>query len=89
VLRGNNFQDTYRPNALTLPSGMGKQFQADVKALVEEATRGIRSAFESEEYAVRREETGQAVARRRNELFVQLDQKARQEGFIIQNSRWA
>jgi len=81
-----NFQDSYRPNALSLPPGRARTFQADMKTLVEEALGEIRRAFESDEYAVRREETARAFSRERNDLFVQLDEKARHEGFVIQTS---
>jgi lon-related putative ATP-dependent protease len=82
----NDFRDSYRPQALTLPAGQARGFQADMKALVEQALREIRRAFDSDEYALRREETTGSFARKRNELFVQLDEKARQEGFALQTS---
>ena len=82
----NNFQDSYRPNALFLSSGRARAFQQDMADLVKEATQAIRTAFESDEYAIKREETGRTFSRQRNELFAQLDEKARAEGFALQAS---
>ena len=82
----NNFRDSYRPKALSLPPGQARKLQAQMRGFVEGAQREIRRAFESEEYAARREETVSAFQRKREELFLQLSEKARQAGFVIQAS---
>ena len=82
----NNFRDSYRPKALSLPPGQARKLQVQMRGFVEGAQREIRRAFESEEYAARREETLRAFQRKRDELFLQLSEKARQAGFVIQAS---
>jgi len=82
----NNFTDPYRPNAIELPPGKGRELQRDMKSFIEEARTGIPKAFESGEYAAKREEMGQAFERRRRELFAQLNQRAEREGFIVQST---
>ena len=81
-----NFRDSYRPDALSLPAGRARKFQADTQALVEAAQREVRRAFESDEYAVNREETARGFQRQRNGLFSQLTKRAREHGFGLQSS---
>lgn len=80
----NSFRDSYRPKALRLPPGRGRELQADMKTLVERAKREIRRAFESEEYAAKREETTRTFEQQRDELIAGINEKAQQEGFLIQ-----
>jgi Cdc6-like AAA superfamily ATPase len=80
----NNFADPYRPNALSLPSGRARKLQQGMKGLVDGARRDLRSAFESDEYAAKRDETVRSFEQQRNELFGQLNVRAQQEGFFIQ-----
>ncbi len=82
----NNFRDPYRPTAVQLPPAMGKEFQADMKSLIEEAKTQLSKAFESEEYVTRRDEMGKSLEQRRRELFTQLNERATQEGFAIQST---
>ena len=82
----NDFRDPYRPQALRLPPGRGREFQKDVKNLVDGARREIPRVFESEEYAAKREETMQGFQRQRQELLSQMGEKAQEEGFLLQMS---
>jgi len=49
-----NFEDSRRPRALSMPPGDGARLQADVAALVAELRRVIPKALESEDVATRR-----------------------------------
>ena len=82
----NNFNDEYTPKAIKLPSGKGKVFQKDMKTFVEDTKRALRKAFESEDYAARRENTIKQVETQRKSLIEQLNIEAQKEGFIIQSS---
>lgn len=79
-----NFKEPYSPRALKLPPGKGADFARDVKELISAARREIPRAFESEEYAKKREETGESFAAQRNRLFAELNQRATDAGFVIQ-----
>jgi lon-related putative ATP-dependent protease len=81
-----NFRDSYRPQALRLPPGRGREFQKDVKNLVDGVRREIPRIFESDEYAAKREETVQGFQRQRQELLSQMGEKAQAEGFFLQMS---
>jgi lon-related putative ATP-dependent protease len=82
----NSFRDSYRPNAMALPPGRATSFQGDVQGLIETAQREIRQAFESEEYAARRQDTVRSLQRQRDELFSKLNERARGQGFGLQAS---
>ncbi len=82
----NDFRDPYRPNALRLPQGRGREFQKDMKSLVQGVRLSIPRVFESEEYAAKREETTQGFQRQRQELLSQMGEKAQAEGFLLQMS---
>src|SRR3990170_2691340 len=82
----NNFSNQYEPKAIKLPSGKGKDFQKNIKDFIDNARRNLPKAFESEDYAVKREATIQALEGQRKALIDQLNSKAREEGFIIQST---
>ncbi|MGB5932029.1 MAG: ATP-binding protein, partial [Anaerolineae bacterium] len=50
------------------------------------AQRELARAFESEEYAVKKEQTVKALQQKREELFADINERARKEGFMIQPS---
>jgi len=79
----NNFRDPYRPRALSLPAGKAKELQADLPSLVQAARAEIRKAFDSEEYAAKREKTVKGLQQQRNELIAAMNQRAQEEGFVI------
>jgi len=82
----NNFANQYEPKAIQLPAGRGKAFQGDVKNLIESIRTTLPKAFESDDYAARREATIRGLERQRKELIDKLNAKAQQEGFIIQST---
>ena len=82
----NNFDNPRRPKALRLPAGKGAELQGDMERFVSEMREALAKAFESDEYAKRREETLKAIEEERNELTNQVDQMARQAGFLLQRS---
>jgi lon-related putative ATP-dependent protease len=82
----HNFQDSYMPKALRLKAGMGAQFQKDMKRFIENAQANIKKAFESEDYAKRRDATGHTFNEQKEKLFSQLNQLAHDNGFALQMS---
>lgn len=82
----NNFQDSYQPKALKLPPGKANKLKRDMKALIEDARREIPKAFESEDYAARRESVAKRFDARRKELLTQLNENAKKQGFLFQST---
>jgi len=82
----NNFSDQYQPGAIQLPAGKGKKFQDDIKNLIEAIRNALPKAFESDDYAARREATIRVLENQRKEVIDRLNAKAQEEGFIIQST---
>jgi lon-related putative ATP-dependent protease len=82
----NNFDEPYEPKAIRLPPGEGKNFQTAMSGLIAEVQRALPKAFESEEFAAKREATIKAIQEERNELFSQLNERAQKEGFVLQST---
>ena len=83
----NNFSNQYEPTAIKLPSGKGKEFKENVKKLIENIRTALPKAFESEDYASKRETTIRNLERQRKEIIDKINNKAKQEGFLIQNTK--
>jgi len=81
-----NFSDPFVPRAIKLPPGQGKEFQRDMKSFVEEVRSLLPKAFESEDYAAKRETAIKAVEEERKKLLAQLNERAQQEGFVLQST---
>jgi lon-related putative ATP-dependent protease len=82
----NNFANQYEPKAIRLPAGKGKGFRDNVKNLIESIRTALPKAFESDDYAARKEATIRGLERQRKELIDKLNTKTQQEGFIIQST---
>jgi lon-related putative ATP-dependent protease len=80
-----NFKDPYRPKAIKLPPGRGIEFKRDMEALMENIKINIPKAFQSEEYAKRREEIIKAAEEQQRRILEELELKARRQGFIIRS----
>lgn len=82
----HNFENQYEPDAIALPAGRGVRFREDMKRFIEEARQALPRAFESEEYAKRRDNTLKSLQGRRTDLIARINQRAQEEGFVIQMS---
>ncbi|MCW4050170.1 MAG: AAA family ATPase [Candidatus Bathyarchaeota archaeon] len=82
-----NFEDAQKPNALKLPPGKGAEFRDDIAKFVEDMRKMLVSAFESDDYATRREETLKQFEDKKAELMKELNQKAMEAGFVLQKSQ--
>src|SRR3989337_1410792 len=68
----NNFSNQYEPKAIKLPAGKGKEFQDDMKSLIENIRTALPKAFESDDYNTKREATIKELESQRKELIEQL-----------------
>jgi lon-related putative ATP-dependent protease len=82
----NNFRDPSKPKAIKMPSGRAKQFQLDMKDLVEGARRELRKAFEGEEYIARQKETARSFEKQSEEILSQINAEAQKQDFLIQQT---
>jgi len=82
----NNFSNEYEPKAIKLPPSKGKEFQKDMKDFIENVRSALPKAFESEDYAARREATIKTLENQRKELIDQLNTEAQRAGFLIETA---
>ncbi len=82
----NNFKDPYRPCTLILPQGWGIELARDVKNLINTAREEIPRALESEEYITQKENITRQYNEKKQDLFNRLNQKAHEQGFLIQQA---
>jgi len=82
----NNFENQYEPKAIQLPAGKGKEFRDDMKNFIENVKTALPKAFESEDYAARREATIRGLEEKRKQLIEELNVEAQREGFVIQTT---
>jgi predicted ATP-dependent protease len=81
-----NFQEASKPNALSLPAGKGKAFKEDVEKMVSNIPTALKNAFESDEYAKKRQTTMKAIEEERSEFTKNIDRMTSEAGFQIQQS---
>lgn len=78
-----NFTDPARPRALSLPPGRGHELSHHVEDLVAAVRRDIPRAFESDEYAQRRDQVGREVQAQREKFFEALESEARERNLAV------
>ncbi|MCI0446639.1 AAA family ATPase, partial [bacterium] len=82
----NNFEDPYKPKALTLPPGSGYEFQRDMSEFIGRARTEIPKAFESDEYSSRRDQIIHDSDELKNKQLEELKTEADRLGFIPQKT---
>jgi lon-related putative ATP-dependent protease len=80
----NNFQDPYRPNAISLPAGRAVELQKGLENLTRLVFQEVRNVFESEEYAKHKDETLAKFQQRKQEILDIVGQMATEAGFVLQ-----
>ncbi|MFW6075648.1 MAG: Lon-like protease helical domain-containing protein, partial [Chloroflexota bacterium] len=83
----NNFDDPYAPIAIRLPTGRGRGFHDAMGEAIEDLRGDIQRAFSAESYQERRQSLIEHVARERDEAFARLEERARELGFTLIQSR--
>ncbi|MBF6600374.1 MAG: AAA family ATPase [Dehalococcoidia bacterium] len=71
-----NFREPARPCALSLPAGLGHKLGHDVDDLIAHVRREVPKAFESDEYAQRRDQINREMQQQRERFFETLQREA-------------
>jgi lon-related putative ATP-dependent protease len=79
----NNFEDNDKPHALRLPAGKGCKFKEDLDRLVEDLSKEIPSAFETEDYEKEQEKIEAAFQEKRQAQFKELEKEAESREFTL------
>lgn len=72
----DNYKDPHKPYALSLPPGIGLQFQQDMLKMVDELCRVVPQALESEGYLTHLEEIENTFKAKQDDAFGKLNSKA-------------
>jgi lon-related putative ATP-dependent protease len=80
----NNFEDSYQPKVCQLPARRGREFQQDMKSLIDHVRREIPKAFESEEYGNRRDAIIKTLDKQRAQALEKVNDHASKAGFMLQ-----
>ncbi|MHB8375651.1 MAG: Lon protease family protein [Dehalococcoidia bacterium] len=78
-----NFREPARPRALSLPAGLGHRLSHDIDELVALVRREVPKAFESDEYAQRRDQINREMQRERERLFETLQKEAEARELVV------
>ncbi|MDD3840226.1 MAG: ATP-binding protein [Clostridia bacterium] len=81
-----NFDKPDQPIALSFPSGMGREFQKDMKKMIEVLKIDIPNTFEGEGYEKEKTEIMQEYQKKTGKLMDELNDKAKEQGFILKRS---
>jgi lon-related putative ATP-dependent protease len=82
----HNFKSPSEPNQIKLPQGRAIAFKKDITDLIENAKKVLPEAFQSDDYANRKQAALQSVEKQRDELFSEISKKATGKGFALQSS---
>ena len=79
----HDFADPYRPSALELPAGRGRQLRDEMARLVEECKVRLPRLFEGEEFEREKSRILEELARRQGEEVSRLEAAAHAANFVV------
>jgi lon-related putative ATP-dependent protease len=79
----HDYDDPYRPRALELPAGRGRELRDEMARLVEECRTRVPRAFEGEEFERQKSAILEELGRQQQAEVHQLERKARAAGFAL------
>ena len=80
----HNFSEPDRPRAFSIPAGQGRRLAKAMTSFLEAAQQEIPRAFESEDYARRREQPLAEMRTRRTKLIAELHAFAKEREFELE-----
>lgn len=79
----NNFSDSQRPYAVSLPAGQGKQLRQDIEDVIDDLKDELPQAFDDEYYRGRLRSLDEATRKHRVRLFGVLQKEADRKGVVL------
>ncbi len=79
----NNFDDSQRPYAVSLPAGQGKQLRQDIEDVMDSLKDELPQAFDDEYYRGRLRSLDEATRKHRVRLFGVLQKEADRKGVVL------
>ncbi len=81
-----NFENPNEPIAVSLPAGMGKQFEAEMAEFITSSQREIKSAFNNQDFEKEKELIQKDLEDKKIKLIEKLNKDAAHLGFQIKNA---
>jgi predicted ATP-dependent protease len=78
-----NFRDPARPHAISLPADRGHQLGHDIDELIANLRTSVPKAFDSDEYAQRRDQVGREMMAQRDRMFEAIQAEASTRGLMV------
>ncbi len=82
----HNFSEPDQPHAISLPTGKGSEFEAEMSAFIESLKIDLPKAFSDKYYEQHKESTLNEFEDKRNALLRRLDNYSKRRKVIIQNA---
>lgn len=82
----NNFNDNYRPMAISFNPGEAKEFRDEIHELFDAMDDNIKQAFDSEDYARQKDAIAHKYQEKKDELFKEINEYAQENNFAIQQT---
>jgi lon-related putative ATP-dependent protease len=82
----HNFDEPYRPVAIDLPAGRGRELRDSMATLVDECRSRLPRAFEGEEFERQRSRIMETLGHGQQEEIAKFEQEASQHGFAVLRS---
>jgi lon-related putative ATP-dependent protease len=79
----NNFEDGHKPRLLLMPPGKGREFEKDMRAVIENVHRALRAAFANEDYRNRQRAIDLEFQEKQQRSFEALQKKAEEAGLTL------
>jgi len=79
-----NFKDIDSPKVVSLPKGDARKLKNLMKEFIDSLKIHIPQLFESDNYVTTKEEIIRKFNNLRNEVFADLDKRAKEQGFMLQ-----
>jgi lon-related putative ATP-dependent protease len=83
----NNFEDEFRPKAVSVPSGKANQFKKQMNRLIEDLKLRLPEAFENESYQEKQAQIQKQYGDRQRTLLQQLEQSADNKNLQLQRTQ--
>ena len=78
-----NFDDPYRPRAVSLPTATGDDLKRDLARLVATLRDQLPTVFDDDSYDQRRSQALQGIRQEREQVVETLQQEAAEQGFLV------
>ena len=79
----HNFADPYRPRALALPAGRGRELRDEMARFARECRERLPRAFESDEFERQKKRILETLSERQQPVIERLEATVRAQGFVV------